>query len=55
MSKLGFFASFVAAFVTMDAQFFGGATTKVIWGDILTISHAADTQIARLAWPILHR
>jgi hypothetical protein len=48
MAKLGFIASFLAAFMTMDGHFFHGETTRTVWEGLNLTAHAAQTQIMRL-------
>lgn len=48
MAKLGFIASFLAAFMTMDGHFFHGETTRTVFEGMSLAAHAAQAQIARL-------
>lgn len=52
MSKLGFIASFLAAFITMDEQFFDGATTRAVWYSLVQTSHTAEAQLHQWSRPI---
>ena len=52
MSKLAFVASFLAAFITMDEQFFDGATTREVWSAIMQASHSAETQLRHWTRPV---
>jgi hypothetical protein len=52
MSKLAFVASFLAAFITMDEQFFGGATTREAWYMITQASQAAEMQVRHWIRPV---
>lgn len=52
MSKVAFLASFLAAFITMDGQFFDGATTRAVWRDVGDAARAAEAQIVRWTRPI---
>ncbi|MCC3246580.1 hypothetical protein LG047_14860 [Methylocystis sp. WRRC1] len=52
MSKLAFLASFLAAFITMDEQFFGGETTRAVWYGVSDAAHAAEKQIHRWTHPV---
>lgn len=52
MSKIAFIASFLAAFITMDEQFFNGDTTRAAWRGINYTAQAAQTQIERWVRPI---
>jgi hypothetical protein len=47
MSKVAFLASFLAAFITMDAQLFHGDTTRMVWDEIIDVSHAAQSRIVQ--------
>jgi hypothetical protein len=48
MAKLGFIASFLAAFMTMDGHFFHGETTRTVYEGLSLTAYAAQTQIMRL-------
>lgn len=52
MARLGFLASFLAAFITMDAHFFNGAATRQIWDDANYVGHAIERQFVRWTHPI---
>ncbi len=47
MSKVAFLASFLAAFITMDEQFFEGKTTRQICSDV-------DFVVRQVGWTITH-
>jgi hypothetical protein len=47
MPKLAFLASFLAAFITMDAQLFHGETTRAAWNGMIAVSQAAQAQVAQ--------
>lgn len=52
MQKIAFFASFLAAFITMDAQFFDGEHTRAVWRAANETASAADAQLERWAHPV---
>lgn len=45
MQKLAFIASFLAAFITMDGQFFHGDTTRTVWNSVNYSAQAAQKQV----------
>jgi hypothetical protein len=49
MAKVGFIASFLAAFMTLDGHFFHGDTTRTVFEGLRLTAGAAQTQITRLA------
>ncbi|WP_457796054.1 hypothetical protein [Methylocystis sp. S23] len=49
MARIGFIASFLAAFMTMDGHFFHGETTRTVFEGLSLTAKAAQTQIMRLA------
>jgi hypothetical protein len=49
MAKIGFIASFLAAFITMDGHFFHGETTRTVFEGLSLAAQAAQAQIMRLA------
>ena len=55
MQKLAFIASFCAAFITMDAQFFHGDTTRMVWNSVNYSAHAAQTQVYYWTHPVGRR
>jgi hypothetical protein len=48
MWKVSFLASFLAAFITMDGQFFGGATTRLAWRELNAATAATQAQVRSL-------
>jgi len=52
MSKLAFLASFLAAFITMDEQFFRGDTTRAVWRGVNYTAQAAQIQVQHWTRPI---
>jgi len=54
MSKLAFVASFLAAFITMDEQFFGGETTRAVWFGVSDATNVVEKQIHQWTRPIGH-
>ncbi len=55
MSKIAFLASFLAAFITMDAEIFGGEHTRAVWRAANDTASAADAQLARWSYPVRRR
>jgi hypothetical protein len=49
MAKMGFIASFLAAFMTLDGHFFNGETTRTVLEGLSLTADAAQTQIMRAA------
>jgi hypothetical protein len=47
MPKLAFLASFLSAFIMMDAQLFHGETTQAAWNGVIAVSQAAQAQVAQ--------
>lgn len=47
MSKIGIIASFLAAFITMDGQFFDGDTTRAVWRAMNDTARAAEARLER--------
>ena len=52
MQKLAFIASFLAAFITMDEQFFNGDTTRAVWYSVNHSAQAAQKQVYRWTHPV---
>ncbi|WBK01460.1 hypothetical protein [Methylocystis parvus] len=48
MAKIGFLASFLAAFMTMDGHFFHGETTRTVFEGLVLTGRAAHTQVMRV-------
>jgi hypothetical protein len=49
MAKVGFIASFLAAFMTLDGHFFHGETTRTVFEGLSLTADAAQKQIMRFA------
>lgn len=55
MQKLALVASFLAAFITMDEQFFDGSTTREVWYMLTQASHATELQVRQWMHPVGRR
>ena len=47
MQKIAFAASFLAAFIVMDSEFFNGEVTRQLWSDVHYLARKADSQFVR--------
>ncbi|MCX7900440.1 MAG: hypothetical protein N2444_10250 [Methylocystis sp.] len=45
---MAFLASFLATLITLDVQFFDGATTREAWSDINYLARQVDSMILGL-------